>query len=203
MAKVFLSSLTCHNKNETGSDEIRLEGSGFRWPQAGHASMDINKQVKLDKVIDFDESYVITLTEDDKYNDDKLGSVTFNAQTTPNPNEKFTVTLDKEDAHYSLEYFYLPNSFKTVYIRGFHCERDTLGIDLDVIELITGIYSTLIEATSIILDAIPYPGSDKIGAAYDAASKVCGQVPKIAEWIAKNNDNPDELFITRANYGCI
>lgn len=206
---LYLEQIICYCESSgTGSDEVYMnidvDGQHYcDWPSGGSddpEDMDTgdNQYLDLNIQLSFSSSVDIRVYDKDTLDDDLLGE--FHIKKVSDLAEQGELRdYDAPDqADYGIKYRVIKNPIKTLRVHGIRCQKASLGVNMVVVEAVSGSLEDCAAAVSEILgspaaDAIPY--GDIISLAFDAASQVLSVLPDLIEWIAEAVENPDEVFM--------
>ncbi len=208
-AILYIEKIKCtKTTGEAGHDSVRLEvvvdGSTSYYPSqnstytfykdGGTQNVDIAINVT------YANSVVFKLREiDTGSGNDFIGSHTLTRGSTSTSPESRTVDMDANgntSGEYELTYRIISDPIPTLRVLGIRCEQQSAGCNVDLVEAIAGVASTVTEEAAKVIKKSPRPRAKAIAGAFKAASKVLNAVSYIGEWIGRIIEGThDEVYM--------
>lgn len=212
-AILYVEKIRCtKTTGEAGDDDICLKitvDGNTRYYPSSTSSYKFYKgggtqYVDLTINVTYANKVVFELIEKDSENissskNEWVGSHTLTRGSVNSSPESRTVDMDangETSGEYTLTYRIISDPIPTLRLLGIRCEQQSAGMNVDLVETIASVASTVTEEAGKVIKKSPRPRAKAIGSAFKAASKVLEAVGNIGEWIGRIIEGKcDEVYM--------
>ncbi len=103
--------------------------------------------------------------------------------------------INQGNGEYKIAFRVISDPIPTVRIHGIYCEKQATPMEGGVVNAISGAAQTVSDAAAKVLETSPRPSRKLLGEAFEAASKVIAGVTEIVNWLAKEIEGPDDVYL--------
>lgn len=205
---LLLTKIHCDEASpETGHDEIYFEifevidgvehhlGHHYKDNplEMGEDDNHDNAYVDISINVTYMDKLRVKLMEKDDDSSDELGYYEFSRNEPIESYKELIHPVGNTD--YRLYYRIIDQPIPTLRVMGVHCEEDSKGCNVDMVEAVFEVSAEASNVASELLKKNPRPRAKAMSKAFARASEVLGNIAGIVTWIFDAAEGPDEVYM--------